>query len=245
MKKKRLYKNRAKSLIKGKIHSLNLIEKLSMKFAGLTDGKKGLIKQTKAGTWWSTTLQMLVDSYEEYCDKLYGNLKYEDEEEFKNVSILCNQIEPKNKKYTQELNLLKETLKTVPDVSTRKAGEEKMTNEQVATRRTRERSLYIINHQKSVDAAEADLRLAVDQLLTCISTIKEDFNTTCRISNRILNHCQRKADIYWREVMKHIPELPPSPEISFKSESREAYNNHYLQVVSKAEEVISSLSINV
>ena len=102
MNKKRLYKKRAKALNKGKIKSLNFFEKLSMKLAGYKDGKHKLIKKDDFGNLMSCNMNIIINSYKEFCGRLFGNLKYEDEEEFKNISILCNKICSKNKKFKEE-----------------------------------------------------------------------------------------------------------------------------------------------
>ena len=244
MNKKHLYQKRAKTLNKGKVKTLSFFEKTLMKFAGYKDGKHKLIKKDESDNWMSCNINMILNSYKEFCSRLFGNLKYEDEEEFKNISILCNKICSKNKKFEEEKQRLAEALETVPNNTTRKAGEEKMTIEQIITRRNRERKAQIDKYSTQVESAEKDLKETVSKLVECISTIKEDYNTTCRISNRILNHCQQKMDTYWRAAMKQLPELPPTLNLSFYSASKDEYCKHYLQVVSKAEDVLSTISLN-
>lgn len=83
---------RIQSLDKGKTNPLGLFEKISMKYAGWVDGRKGLLRCSTDGVWQSSVLKQEIDAYEEFCAKHIGHLKLEEEDAFKQMNICFDRV---------------------------------------------------------------------------------------------------------------------------------------------------------
>lgn len=110
MNKSNLHNKRLQSLNKGKTKSLGPVEKITMTYAGRIDGKKNLLRCNENGIWQSSTLKQEVDSYEEFCAEQMGKLKLQEEDEFKKLNILFDQVIPLRKKLLESKNLLRNAM---------------------------------------------------------------------------------------------------------------------------------------
>ena len=57
------------------------------------------------------------------------------------------------------------------------------------------------------------------------------------MTNRILQHSQRRIDVYWRSAMRYISELPVLPDVVFGNMSEQAFADYYEKLVEKAEKL--------
>jgi len=64
-----------RQLLRGRTKRLGLLETLHMRCAGRSDGKIGIPKQADDGTWTSVIICKEITAYEEYCDKIWGDLQ--------------------------------------------------------------------------------------------------------------------------------------------------------------------------
>ena len=240
--KSNLRNKRLKNLDKGKTRSLGLIERITMKYAGWVDGRKDLLRCNADGVWQSSVLKQEVDSYEEFCAEQMGRLKLEEEDEFKKMNILFDKVDPLRKKLSDAKERLKDVMNEKVDLSMRKEGEENLTKEQLASRRNRERDEMIQPLKDTVAEYDKELSDIVEAIFYYLSQVKESFDSTVKITNRILQHSQRRIDVYWRSAMRHIPELPAMPEVVFSNMSEQAFASHYNNVAARAEKLRMELA---
>ena len=235
MNKSNLHNKRLQSLNKGKTKSLGPVEKITMTYAGRIDGKKNLLRCNENGIWQSSTLKQEVDSYEEFCAEQMGTLKLQEEDEFKKLNILFDQVIPLRKKLLESKNLLRNAMDEEVDLTSRKEGEDNLTEVQVTARRNREREESLRPFKDAVSKYDKELSNTVESIFTSLSQIKESFDSTVKITNRILQHSQRRIDVYWHSAIRYISELPALPNITFSNMSEQSFADHYEKLVEKAE----------
>lgn len=233
---------RIQSLDKGKTVSLGLFERISMKYAGWVDGRKGLLRCGEDGEWKSSVLKQEIDAYEEFCAKQIGHLKLEEEEAFKQMNICFDRVVPLRKKLSDAKIRLNEAESVDTDFSLKKEGEENLTEVQVVARRSRERNELLQPLRTEVGQCEEKLSETVQEIFDRLSQVKESFDSTIKVNNRILQHNQRRIDVYWRAAMRHLSELPALPAVSFSSQAEKSFADHYEEVVVRAEKLRAELS---
>lgn len=233
--KSHIHSKRLKNLHKGKAKSLGPIEKVTMTYAGWIDGKRRLLRCNENGLWQSSILKQEVDSYEEFCAEQMGRLKLQEEDEFKRMNILFDQVIPLRKKLFEAKRILKKVMNEEVDLTRRKEGEDKLTEVQVIARRNRERDKALQPFKDEVVKYDKELSYTIESIFISLSQIKESFDSTIKITNRLLQHSQRRIDIYWRSAMRYISELPALPNIVFSNMSEQLFSDHYEKLVEKAE----------
>lgn len=231
----KLRRMRMRSLNKGKARSLRFFEKMSMKYAGFVDGKKGLLSCNENGIWQSSTLKQEVDSYEEFCAELLGGLKLEEEEAFKELNILFDRIVLLRKKRLEEKAHFQAERAKEPDLTKRREGEEHLSELQVAARREREKEQALKPLREKVETCEKELSETIETIFAQLSRIKENLDSTAKIMNRVLQHCQRRVDVYWHSALCFMANLPAVPDVTFTNVSEEECFRHYCEAESRAE----------
>lgn len=233
--------NRVRSLNKGKVKSLGLFERMSMKWAGFVDGKKDLLTCDSDGIWQSSVLKQEKDSYEEFCAKLLGGLKLEEEEAFKKLNLLFDRIILLRKKHLADMETLNKALEEETDFTKRREGEENLSEMQVAARRERERSQKLQLLRDKVEISENELSDTMEMIFENLSHIKENLDSTSKMMDRVLQHCQQRVDVYWRSVLCCRSNLPAVPEVVFSNISEEKCYRHYQEAEERAEKLRSEL----
>lgn len=241
MNKSRLRKKRLKSLEREKIKSLGIIEKLVMKYAGRVDSRKGLLRCNTDGVWQSNILKQEIDSYEEFCAQQFGRLKIEEEEEFQKMNILFDKVVLLRKKLYEAEKRLKEAMEEQVNLKERKEGEENLTEIQVVSRRNHERAEQLQPLRSDAATYETQIYITIEDIFTRLSNLKEKFDSTVKITNRVLQHSQRRIDVYWRSAMYQLPELPTFPEIAFNNTAKQSFEEHYNKMFQKAEKFRTEL----
>ena len=231
----KLRRKRVRNLYKGKARSMGLLEQLSMKYAGFADGKRGLLSCNENGIWQSSTLKQEVDSYEEFCAELLGGLKLEEEEAFQELNILFDKIVLLRKKRLEEKAHFQAECAKEPDLTKRRAGEEHLSELQVAARREREKEQKLKPLREKVEACEKELSDTIETIFAQLSRIKENLDSTANIMNRVLQHCQRRVDVYWHSALCSMANLPAVPDVTFTKVSQEECYRHYREAESRAE----------
>lgn len=241
LKKTDVQKTRIKKLEGQKLISLKLSERISMKYAGWVDGRKGLLRCDENGEWCSSVLKQEVDAFEEFCAKQIALLKIEEENEFREMNVLFDKVIPLRKKIYDAKAKVDVLMNEQINFNQRKPGEESLTDVQVDARRRRE-------HNKLLQPLQADVAQYTDELWTTInkiyeklSQIKESFDSTMKMNERMLQHSQRKIDVYWRSAMHHVPDLPPLPKVKFSNNSEQSFAAHYEMVAQRAEKLRTEL----
>lgn len=231
----KLRRKRVRNLYKGKARSMGLLEQLSMKYAGFVDGKRGLLSCNENGIWQSSTLKQEVDSYEEFCAELLGALKLEEEEAFQELNILFDKIVLLRKKRLEEKAHVQAEREKEPDLTKRREGEEHLSELQVAARREREKEQKLKPLHEKVEACEKELSETIETIFVQLSRIKENLDSTANIMNRVLQHCQRRVDVYWHSALCSMANLPAVPDVTFTNVSEEECFRHYCEAESRAE----------
>lgn len=237
-----LHNKRLQSLDKGKTKSLGFIEKSAMKYAGWVDGRKGLLRCDTDGVWQSSVLKQEVDSYEEFCAEQMGVLKLDEEDEFRQMNVLFDAVIPLRKKLSDAKEKLRKALAEEVDLSVRKEGEENLTEVQVVARRTRERDEMLQPFKDTVARYDKELSDTVDAIFASLSQVKESFDSTVKITNRVLQHSQRRIDVYWRSAMRYMSDLPALPDVVFSNKAEQAFAGHYDKVAARAEKLRMELA---
>lgn len=233
---------RIQSLDKGKTNPLGLIEKISMKYAGWVDGRKGLLRCGTDGVWQSSMLKQEIDAYEEFCANQIGHLKLEEEDAFKQMNICFDQVVPLRKRLSDAKKRLSDAESVDTNLSLRKEGEENLTEVQVAARRSRERNELLQPLRSDVNQYEEKLSETVQRIFDRLSQVKESFDSTVKVTNRVLQHHQRRIDVYWRSAMRHMSDLPALPDVTFSRQAEKSFADHYNEVVMRAEKLREELS---
>lgn len=242
MTQKKVHQKRLQSLDKGRVKSLGPVEKLTMRYAGWVDGRHGLLRSTENGDWQSSVLKQEVDSYEEFCASQMGRLKFEEEDEFKNLNILFDTVVPLKTNLAAAREILKNALAEDVDLTRRKEGEESLTEVQVTARRNREREESLLPFKRAVSESEKALSDTIEAIFTSLSQVKESFDSAAKITNRVLQHHQRRIDIYWRSAVRQMPDLPALPNVVFSNNSEEEFAKHFDQVSKRAEKLRLALA---
>lgn len=164
-----------------------------------------------------------------------GKLKLQEEDEFKKLNILFDQVIPLRKKLLESKNLLRNAMDEEVDLTSRKEGEDNLTEVQITARRNREREESLRPFKDAVSKYDKELSNTVESIFTSLSQIKESFDSTVKITNRILQHSQRRIDVYWHSAIRYISELPALPNITFSNMSEQSFADHYEKLVEKAE----------
>ena len=233
---------RIQNLDKGKTNSLGFLEKISMKYAGWVDGRKGLLRCGTDEEWRSSVLKQEIDAYEEFCAKQIGHLKLEEEDAFKQMNICFDRVVPLRKKLSDAKKRLADAEAVDTNFTVRKEGEENLTEVQVTARRSRERNELLQPLRYDVSQCEEKLSETVQEIFARLSQIIESFDSTVKVANRILQHNQRRIDVYWRSAMRHMSELPAVPNVSFSNQAERSFADHYDEVAMRAEKLREELS---
>lgn len=233
--------NRIRILEKGKISSLGPFEKLSLKFEGWSDGRRGLIRKDDSNQWNSMRLKAEIDAREEFSAKLFGLLKVQEEEKYEKVGILFERLLLFQKQLYEVKNSLQSELNIDTDFNERRVGEENLTSAQVVERRTREREKHLAPFKSEVENCKNLIVDTLDEMFSLLSQIQESFDSTCRIVDRVQERSERRMDVYWRSAMKQKKELPAILDVHFKQTSKLTASEHYMQFTEKAEKLRKSI----
>ena len=229
MKKTNYKLNRIRILEKGKISSLGPFEKLSLKFEGWSDGRKGLIRKDDSNQWNSMRLKAEIDASEEFSAKLFGLLKVQEEEKYEKIGILFDRLLLFQKQLHDANNSLQSELNIETDFNERRVGEEKLTSAQIVERRTREREKHLEPFKRKVEDSRNVIVDTLDGMFSLLSQIQESFDSTCRIVDRLQERSERTEppvclDSEEIEESFETPVMLDEQQIGFKGDSAE-YSN--------------------
>ena len=241
----RLRSKRLHILEKGRIKTVGYLESLIIKIRGRSDGIHGLPVKTESN-WISPQIDKEINSYEEFCSRMFGSLQIELEEEFAHLGGLIDSISH----YQNELESAKERLDTQlknysPSLSVRKKGEERLTESQVQSRRIKEREKYLSSARGRVSSLESKLSFQIDEFYALKNRIVEDYNSTRLICNRAKDYILQRIDIYWNSAYRKHPEsktMPAIPNVVFLFNAEKAYTEPHKKLMEKAESLADYLS---
>lgn len=201
--KNNLRNKRLKSLAKGRVKNLGPIEAIKLKIAGHIDGAGGLPRMIDDNHWNSPFMNREINSYEEFCSRIWGSLQLENEDSYSYLDGLIRNIQQTQVLLEEaKYNLSAATHFDPQTDAVRKKGEEHLTEAQVKSRRAAEREKRLAPLRSKVRALEDKLSAEMTELSELHSQLVEDENTTRIICHRVKAHTLQRLDLYWNAALK-------------------------------------------
>lgn len=246
MKDKQLRNTRISKLSTERVKGIGVFESIVLKITGCIDGTRKLPRECDDGHWISPHLDREVRSYDEFSSRMWGQLQIEEEDEYVRLGALMDSIvHTKAQLKTARAELIDALAYEGAPSTSRKHGESKLTEAQVATRRANERAKRLAVFRSRVGALQSSLDSKVDEFLTLRNKIIEDNNSTRMICARVKDHLLQRMDVYWNSALLKHPEkarMPavPSIEVTFRAEA--IYIELHKELMQRAELISQSLS---
>lgn len=246
MKKNRLTETRISCLHKGKLKGVGFFEKIGLKIRGRIDGSRNLPRECDDGRWCSPHLDREVRSYDEFSSKMWGQLQIEEEDEYARLGALMDSIRNTMVQIETAKTDLKEALSYEGTYDTsRKHGESKLTDAQVAARRANERAKRLAPLRSRISTLQNKLAAEVDEFSSLRNKIIEDNNSTRMICARVRDHLLQRMDVYWNSAMRKHSEnarMPAVPSTEVTSRAEATYMEPHKVLMQRAELLGQSLS---
>lgn len=243
-KNKRRYK-RLRSLDKGKIKNIGIIENIRLKLAGNSDGARGFPRCMDDGKWRSSFIDKEVNAYEEFCSRMWGSMQIEVENDFTRIGELIDSINHLWAELNKAKGNLAEQSKDDQSLSVRKKGEEKLTESQVKARRSRERDKRLAPARGKVSSLESKIALQIEEFLELKNYVDEASNTTRMICNRLKDHTLQRIDVYWNYALRKHPDamkMPTVPYVDLSYDAEKVYMTPHRDLIQKADKLIQLIS---
>lgn len=243
-KNKRRYK-RLRSLDKGKIKNIGIIENIRLKLAGNSDGARGFPRPMDDGKWRSSFIDKEVNAYEEFCSRMWGSLQIEAESDFTRIGELIDSINHLWVELNKAKDNLTEHSKDDQTLSVRKKGEEKLTESQVKARRSRERNKRLAPARGKVSSLESKIAIQIEEFLELKNYVDEASNTTRMICNRLKDHTLQRIDVYWSYALRKHPDamkMPTIPHVDLSCDAEKVYMTPHKDLIQKADKLIQLIS---
>ena len=233
-------------LNKGKVKGIGFFEGIALEIRGRIDGSRNLPRECDDGHWCSPHLDREVRSYDEFSSKMWGQLQIEEEDEYARLGALMDSIGNTLVQLETAKADLKEALsyEGTHDKS-RKHGENKLTDAQVAARRANERAKRLAPLRSRINTLQSKLVTEVDEFSSLRNKIIEDNNSTRMICARVRDHLLQRMDVYWNSAMhKHSEntKMPVVPSIEVASRAEAVYMESHKALMRRAELLSRSLS---
>lgn len=227
MKKKKVKSSRTKYIRKVKIKDIGFWEKIRLKIAGHMDGIRGLPRADKNGQWISPHIDKEIRSYDKFSSSMFGQLQIEEKKNYARLGELIDSVVHINTQLENAKAEFEEASRreVAVDVS-RKYGEGKLTDDQVAARRLRERDKRLEPLKNRISSLNSQLISEIDEFSQLRNKIIEDNNAARMICNRIKDHLYMRLDVYWNSALRKHSEnskMPAVPSVEISSRSEEAY----------------------
>lgn len=239
MNNKSLRDTRVFSLRKGKVKGVGFFESIPLKIAGRIDGRRGLPRENDNGQWVSPHIEKEVRSYDEFSSRMWGQLQIEEEAAFARLGELMDSVAHiKAQLDTAKYELDEATAGEGMVNNSRKHGESKLTDAQVASRRANERCKRLSPIKSRVSSLQAKLTSEIDEFSAARAKIIEDNNSTRMVCNRVRDHLYQRLAVYWNAALRKHAEhskmpVVPCVEIIFTSE--EVYMEPHIELMQRAE----------
>lgn len=239
MKNKTLKDTRVSSLKKGKVKGVGFFESIPLKIAGRIDGRRGLPRENDNGQWVSPHIEKEVRSYDEFSSRMWGQLQIEEEAAFARLGELMDSVvHIKSQLDTAKSELDEASAGEGMVNNSRKHGESKLTDAQVAARRSNERTKRLSPIRSRVSSLQAKLTSEIDEFSAVRAKIVEDNNSTRMVCNRVRDHLYQRLAIYWNSALRKHTErskMPVVPCVDIIFNSEEVYMKPHIELMQKAE----------
>jgi len=234
----KLRKQRHKKLANGKGKKVGFFESIGLKITGCCDGRKGFPRQTDDKGWYSPFMNRDVNSYEEFCSHTWGSLQIENEGEYARLEELMDGIRQKRGLLDAAKSEFAVAYKREAESGTsRKKGEDKLTDAQVRARRKAEKEKKLAPLKSKVADLEQELKETGETFSDLHGKLVEDDNTTRLICHRVRDHILMRIDVYWNSALRHHPDgvsMPVVPTLELKDEAEEAYLRPHEELMKRA-----------
>lgn len=238
---------RLRSLDKGKIKNMGIIEKIRLKLAGNSDGARGFPRCSEGNKWQSAFIDKEVNAYEEYCSRIWGSLQIEAESDYKRIGELIDSI---NHLWI-ELEKAKENLSNQSNhdefLSVRKKGEDRLTESQVKARRAREQNKRLAPARNKIAELESKIAAQTEELIELKNAVDEANNTNRMICNRLKDHTFQRIDIYWNYALRKHPDaliMPTVPYVDLSYDAEMVFITPHLELMQRTDKLMQLISEN-
>lgn len=246
MKNKQMKNSRISKLGKGKVKGVGFFEGILLKITGRIDGARNLPRECGDGHWLSPHLDREVRSYDEFSSRMWGQLQIEEEDEYARLGVLMDSlVHTKSQLESAEADLAAALSCEAGVDASRKHGESKLTDAQVAARRANERAKRLAPLRRRVSDLQSKLVAEVDEFSALRNKIIEDDNSTRMICARVKDHLLQRMDVYWNSAMlKHSENarMPAVPAIEVTSRAEAVYMEPHKALMQRAELLSQRLS---
>lgn len=246
MKNKQIKNSRISKLGKGKIKGVGFFEGILLKITGRIDGARNLPRECGDEHWLSPHLDREVRSYDEFSSRMWGQLQIEEEDEYARLGVLMDSlVHTKSQLESAEADLTAALSCEAGVDTSRKHGESKLTDTQVAARRASERAKRLAPLRRQVAELQSKLVAEVDEFSALRNKIVEDNNSTRMICARVKDHLLQRMCVYWNSAMiKHSESarMPAVPSIEVTSRAEAVYMEPHKVLMQRAELLSKSLS---
>lgn len=246
MKNKQMKNSRISKLGKGKIKGVGFFEGILLKITGHIDGARNLPRECDDGYWLSPHLDREVRSYDEFSSRIWGHLQIEEEDEYARLGVLMDSlVHTRSQIESAEVDLATALSHEGGVDTSRRHGENKLTEAQVTARRANERTKRLAPLRSRVSTLQSKLVAEMDEFSALRNKIIEDNNSTRMICARVKDHLLQRMDVYWNSaLLKHSENarMPAVPSIEVTSRAEDIYMEPHKALMKRAELISRSLS---
>lgn len=245
MKNKSLKATRISALDKGKTKGIGFFESIPLRIIGRNDGKHGLPRETD-GKWLSACIEKEIRSYDEFTSRMWGKLQFEEEAHYARLEELMNslihtkvQLDNAEKDFAEA-----KAFESVADNS-RKNGENKLTEAQVAARRAKESKKRLAPVKNKVSDLQTKLISEIDEFSALRAKIIEDNNSTRMVCNRVRDHLYQRLAVYWNSALRNHSDskkMPVTPCVDIIFNSEDIYMKPHYKVLMEKAELLSEIT---
>lgn len=238
---------RLKSLEKGKIKNIGIIENIRLKRAGSSDGAVGFPRCTEDGKWRSAFIDKEVNAYEEFCSRMWGRLQIEAESDYTRIGALIDSISHLRAESEKAKERLSDQFENDVGLSVRKKGEDRLTESQVKARRTRERNKRLAPARNKIAELDSKIAAQTEELIELKNAVDEASNTNRMICNRLKDHTFQRIDIYWNYALRKHPDaliMPAVPYVDLSYDAEMVFITPHLELMQRVDKLMQLISEN-
>ena len=239
-------KIRINMLEKRSLPDLGFFEKIRLWIRGRFDGAMGLPREASPDIWTSPHIDKEFRSLNELESLQWGRLQIEEQDEYAHLGELMDLVLQTNSQLEEARQELSAAMSQEKSYDTsRKQGEGKLTDAQVAARRAKEREKRLSVLKNRIESLRGKLASEITEFSELRNKIVEDCNSTRAICNRVRDHVWQRLDVYWHAAMRRHPDrvkMPVTPNLEFAPHAEEEYMKPHKALMERAEQLNMSLS---
>lgn len=229
---------RIRRLNRGRIAGLGWLEAIGLRIRGWVDGARGLPRRVEE-QWSSPFLSRELNSYEEFCSRMWSMLQLESEGAY----IRLNELTASLPLTLARIDQAREELRVISPgeaFSIRKTGEEELSEDQVRARRANERKKELEPMRCRLTGLQNQLREDTREFTTLCCRLAEDDNTTRMAVHRVRDHIRQRMDVYWNAAMSRHSDhyaMPNAPTLSTQLRAEQTYLSLHAGLMLRAEQI--------